>query len=495
MTPRWLRRSSNLARLLIAITVLSLPWIVPPQWVRPLLSQPKAVTPYLPFDMAGTPSTRKVFAHYMPNFPISIDNKNGSEDYYATQYLTVYGESGAHEAYGGYLRDRPLPRAHSERHDWKIADLETEIAQAKSVGVDGFAVDVLQPRAVSNVVDQMLHAATEPGNFTILITADITGPLEAMSVADFAADIAAYLRAPSVFHLLDGRPVLGAFAAERKPPEWWASVLDILRDRFKLAVAFVPTFLDVADNLERFAPFSYGFSMWGGRSPREMSVDDGSRGSPIDIIRRTHQLGKLWMQPIPFQDSRPRSGSFDESVNGLTNRMAWQLADQRGADWVQLITWNDYSESTAMAPSVVHGWGILDMNAYDIARFKSGSTPHVVRDTLYVSYRKQPFGVPPVYPETWLMTVAPTSTPPTDLIEVVAFSAAPSQVYLSAGTQTFSCDVPAGRGICTFPLSLGAISAVLLRDGVVVGSAHSNADVTATPYVQDLQYRVVGGLR
>jgi len=82
-----------------------------------------------------------------------------------------------------------------------------------------------------------------------------------------------------------------------------------------------------------------------------------------------------------------------------------------------------------------------------------------------------------------------------DVIEVVSFATEPSQIYLSTGTQTYSCDVPAGRGICTFPLSLGSISAVLLRDGVVVGAARSNADVTATPYVQDLQYRVVGGLR
>lgn len=493
MTSRWVRRSSTWVRLLIVVAVLSVPWIVPPQWTR--LSRPTAGTPYLPFDMAGTPSPRKVFAHYMPNFPISIDNKNGPEDYYATQYLTVYGESGAHAAYGGLLRDRPLPRAHSNRPDWQTADLETEIQQAKSVGVDGFAVDVLAPRAASDVVDRLLQAASSAGNFTIMVTADIAGPLGAMTAANFAAEVAPYLSAPTAFHLADGRSVLGAYAAERQPPAWWASVMDILRDQFKVAVAFVPTFLDVADNLEKFAPVSYGFSMWGGRSPREMSVDDGGRGSPTDIIRRTHQLGKLWMQPIPFQDSRPRSGTFEESVNGLTNRLAWQLADQRQADWVQLITWNDYTESTAMAPSAVHGWRILDMNAYDIARFKTGSAPRIVRDALFLSYRKQPFGVPPVYPETWLMTLMPTSSPPSDLIEVVAFATAPSQVYLSAGTQTYSCDVPEGRGICTFLLSLGSISAILVRDGVVVGTARSNADVTATPYVQDLQYRVVGGLR
>jgi hypothetical protein len=147
-----------------------------------------------------------------------------------------------------------------------------------------------------------------------------------------------------------------------------------------------------------------------------------------------------------------------------------------------------------MAPSVVHGWRILDMNAYDIVRFKLGRPPPIVRDALFVSYRNQPISARPVYAETSPMQVS-ESVLPRDTIEVVAFATAPSRVFIRAGTQYYSCDVPAGRGICICPLSLGSISAEMWRDGAVVGTARSNADVTKTPYVQDLQYRVVGGLR
>jgi hypothetical protein len=87
------------------------------------------------------------------------------------------------------------------------------------------------------------------------------------------------------------------------------------------------------------------------------------------------------------------------------------------------------------------------------------------------------------------------TVPPRDTIEVVAFATAPSRIFIRAGTQYYSCDVPAGRGICVYPLSLGSISAEMRRNGAVVATARSNADVTETPYVQDLQYRVVGGLR
>lgn len=460
-------------------------------------TQPLATifTPYLPFNLVQGHTPRKVFAHYMPGLPISIDNEDGRKDYYATEYLTTGGENGKHAAYGGYLRDRPLPRAHSDLPDWKSADLRTEIGQAKSVGIDGFAVDVIDPRAISNVVDQILQTAAASVDFTILITTDMTGPFQAMTAADFAAEIAPYLTSPGAYRLSAGRPVLGAFAAELQTPAWWAAALDVLRSRFKLDVAFVPTFVSVPDNLDKFAPFSYGFAMWGGRSPKAMGSDDTGRGSPVDVIRRTHKLGKIWMQPVAFQDSRPGSAIFEESDNGLTNRMAWQLADQQHAEWVQLITWNDYSESTAMAPSVAHGWRILDMNAYDILRFKFGRTPRVLRDALYLSYRGQPVSAVPVYHETSLMHVVPSSAPPRDTIEVVSLATAPANVSVTAGTQHYSCRVPAGRGVCTFPLSLGSIAAEMQREDEVVAVAQSNADVTATPYVQDLQYRVVGGLR
>ncbi|MGH3556126.1 endo-1,3-alpha-glucanase family glycosylhydrolase [Mycobacterium sp.] len=493
MMLRFVGRSSGWAGLLVLAAVVSTAWAS--QCTYSATVQATAVTPYLPFNLAETQSARKVFAHYMPSLPISIDNKDGDKDYYATQYLTVDGEQGVHAAYGGFLRDRPLPRPHSDLRDWQLADLRTEIGQAKSVGVDGFAVDVLDLAATSNVVDRILQASASVGDFTVMATTDMTGPLGAMTAADFAAEVAPYLSAPAAFHLSDGRPVLGAFAADRQTPGWWSNALGILRDKFKLAVAFVPTFLHVGDNPETFAPFSYGFSMWGGRNPRAMTGDDVGRGSPVDVIRRTHRLGKLWMQPVAFQDSRPRSATFEESANSLTNRLAWQLADQQHAEWVQLITWNDYAESTAMAPSVAHGWRILDMNAYDIARFKSGTSPRIVRDALFVSYRDQPVDARPVYPETSLMHVVSTSVPPRDTIEVVAYATAPSQVFIRAGTQHYSCQVPAGRGICTYPLSPGSISAEMQRDGTVVATARSIADVTETPYVQDLQYRVVGGLR
>lgn len=453
-----------------------------------------ASTPYLPFDLPTAPTRRKVFAHYVPNFPRSIDNMDGEYDYYQLQYLSPEGEGGIHASYGGLLRDRPLPRKHIDRPDWQIEDFTTEIGQAKSVGIDGFAIDVIKPRAQSDIVDHLLAAARNT-DFDILITADISGPLFDLSVEEFAADISTYLAAPAAYRLADGTPVLSAFAAERRDPEWWAAALAALRAKLHTKIAFVPIFVDVLDNIAAYDSISYGFSAWGGRSPRGMAPSDHAPGSPGDLINQAHSHGKIWMQAVPFQDSRPRSGTFEESLNGMTNRMAWQLAIQQGAEWVQLISWNDYAESTAMAPSVAHGWRMLDLNAYDIAAFKWGKPPRITRDALFVSYRIQHVAALPAYPETLLMRPVPDTTEPRDAIEVVSFATAPGRIDIVADDQPTSCFAAAGRGICVAPLRLGPFTVTMTRDGVVVASALADVPVVDHPFVQDLQYRLVGGLR
>ena len=103
---------------LLALPVLvGFTWAPAPRTLDPAPMQPAAAAHYFHSEGVEKQNPRKVFAHYIPSFPISIDNKDSDQDYYATQYLTVRGENGIHAAYGGYLRDRPLPRAVSDRTD------------------------------------------------------------------------------------------------------------------------------------------------------------------------------------------------------------------------------------------------------------------------------------------------------------------------------------------------------------------------------------------
>ncbi len=105
----------------------------------------------------------------------------------------------------------------------------------------------------------------------------ISGPLSYLSVEEFVADIGTYLAAPAAYRLADGTPVLSAFAAELRTPQWWAVVLEALTAKLHTKIAFVPIFVDASNKIAARYSISYGFSAWGGRNPRGMSLSDHSR--------------------------------------------------------------------------------------------------------------------------------------------------------------------------------------------------------------------------
>ena len=168
---------------------------------RPAPGQPpmdSRPTPYLPFDMPTGATDKLVFAHYVPWLPISIDDRAAAQDYYTTQLMPPNGENGTHAPYGGYLRDRPLPRPPLGRPDWRDVDLQTEIGQAKSIGIDGFAVDLLAPATNPDAPLGIFRAAQAAGDFSIQVTPDMSGVFGTdFTEAAFADGIAPYLEQPA----------------------------------------------------------------------------------------------------------------------------------------------------------------------------------------------------------------------------------------------------------------------------------------------------------
>lgn len=453
-------------------------------------------TPYLPFDMVVTETPQKVFAHYVPWMPISIDNLPSDVDYYTIHLMDPSGENGIHASYGGYMRDRPLPRNPIDEPDWRYRDALTDVTQAKSVGIDGFTVDITMPSTQNEAINNLLRAAQATPGFSIQPQADLASDaLARMTPAQFAATFAPYLSSDGAFRLADGRVVLSAFYAERQTTSWWNSALNDLRTSYDLDVAFVPTFLHPHLYMTEFAPLSYGFGNWGGRNTSTVNPDNTGPNSQVDVVRTAHELGKIWMQPIAFQDNRPRSGIFEEPYNSQTNANGWEIATNEGAEWVQLVTWNDYAEGTAMAPSKQHGWSMLDMQAYNIAQFKYGTDPTVVRDALYISHRSQMADSESTYDESKPMQIRPGTPEPVDNVEIVIFATAPATVWATIGGVTSSCAASAGRSVCNFELRPGDVVVSLERDGVIETLVQSPFAVTDSPYIQDLDYHMTGGLR
>ncbi len=454
----------------------------------------------LPFDLPAPAALRAsgklVFANYVPALPVSIDNKAPESDYYAVNYLTPGGEKGIHAAHGGYLRDRPTPRPPRSGSAWKLADMQEEVRQAISEGVDGFTVVLYNlpgdpdSRVWDNAVLMLQAAASVDPSFKVILMPDMTSMLKDKSIPEMARYLAQLGAMPAAYHLGDGRLVLSPFFAEAKPLSYWLTLMATMTSARATPVAFVPTFMDEQPYFASWSPYTYGMATWGNRTPAWNNPDATFPTSGPARARRVIAAGQVWMQPVSMQDERPRAGIYYESQNTTNLRDTWQIAIKTGAPWVQLNTWNDLPENTHMQPSVRHGWTFMDINAYYLAWFKLGKAPAIVRDSVYLTHRTQFLSAQPTYPQSLLMHL-PTSAPGSpgrDTIEALTFLTAPATVTIKAGATTTRCDAPAGVGVCTVPLGLGTVSATVTRAASVVASVVSPYPVTATPYVQDLEY-------
>ncbi|MGW0801404.1 endo-1,3-alpha-glucanase family glycosylhydrolase [Nonomuraea sp. NPDC002799] len=445
----------------------------------------------LPFTLPGTAALRasgkKVFAHYFTPYPLSLDNQAPANDYYARNYLKPEGESGKHAAYGGLLRDRPLGRD-PITGDYALADFKTEIKQAIAAGLDGFTVDILSVTSAHWTRVQSLIKAAEavdPG-FKIVLMPDTNG-LASVDSATLATAMAKLAASKSVYRLADNRLVVAPFKAEGRTAAWWSDWMKTMETTHGIKVALVPCFLDFNKNRDAFASISYGFSNWGGRNP-------AANANLTTNITTAHGMDKIWMQPVSVQDERPNQGTFDEAGNTENLRATWKGAIDGKADWIQLTTWNDYSENTQFAPSKNAGWTYLDINAYYLTCYKLGC-PKITNDVAYLTHRIQPAAAAPTYAQTKLMKLRGGSTAARNTVEVLSMLTAAGKVSVTIGGTTQTYDAPAGVSAKTFPLQAGTASATVTRSSATVAKVVSPYPITTTPYVQDLHYRAASSER
>ena len=457
----------------------------------------------LPFDppsasaLRATP--RKAFANWVPSLPISLDNKAPTEDYYKRNYLSPYGEGSRHAAYGCFLRDRPMGRAPIASTAWRLEDMKTEVRSAIGEGLDGFTVVLYNFPATGQTNAQWTNiklmmqaaAAVDPG-FKIVPMPDMTSSLRYTDVATMSRRMAELGRSSAAYKI-NGSLVLSPFTAERKSASWWASVKSTMKNTHGTPVTFWPLFQNEQTWASSFASISYGMSNWGYRDPVWNNPD--SAGGPVGRMNKIQAMGKKWMQPVSMQDERPREGRYFEAANTSNLRNSWEITRKGGADWVQVVTWNDLPEGSGMLPSANHGFSFLDINAYYLTWWKTGVAPAIKRDAIYLTHRKHKRSAKTTYAQRLYMTNHDGGTPGRDMVEALTFSKAAGTVRITVGSTVHSCAVDAGVDTCTVPLGSGTVSAKLVRGGTTVSSLTSPTKVTSTPYVQDFEYVGSSSLR
>ena len=455
-----------------------------------------------PFNQPSTQtlraSAKKVFAHYFSPYPISLDNKDPALDYYAKNYLQPDGESGKWAFCGGLLRDRPLPQTPwASGVDWEEKNMETEVHRAIQIGLDGFTFDVLSLTAGGQHrtrMEKLLDAAhaVDP-EFVILLVPDMTagafgggGGTDSDALAGLQTLLSAEGAKPAVMKLADGRIVLSPFAAEKRTAAFWSNALSVLADA-GYPVALVPMPVGSwSSNASKFSGVTlYGASSWGTRT---VSGAASLQTAP----QLPHSNGLVWMGPIGPQDSRPKNLQFTEANNSAAYRAQWDATIAGGADWVQLITWNDYSEDTEVAPSAMTHTAFFDLSAYYTTWFKLGAQPPIVRDALYAFYRAHsmdPAVAPPDLTKQESAMVGKNGpATSTDEIELVGFLTAPGTLEIAIGGQTHTLDVSAGIQRFTLPLEEGTPTFKLVRGGTTVISLTGSTAINNTIVYQDPLY-------
>lgn len=463
-----------------------------PAATAPATTAPKASATTAPkttttAKASSSVSTKKVFAHYFPPYPLSLDNKPAASDYYARNYLTVNGENGIHAAYGGLLRDRPLPVGQSSSKTWQVDNLRTEIRQAKTAGIDGFAVNLMGVSGLNWTTAQNLFVAAEKEGFSVVPMVDGSAAISKLTPAQVAASLATLYKSPAAYKE-GGQYLLSSFKAEGQTPTWWKQVISLLETKYGIPISFQAVFLAASDaNMKAFSSISDSFGNWGERNPRvinKLPVYD-------DLAEK---YGKDWIEPVAPQDMRPRSGVYAEAGNTEALRAGWQKAIRDGADYVQMVTWNDYSESSQFAPSVAHGSTFLEISRYYSDWFHTGTAPKITQDKLFLTHRTQlANATSTVKQKALLPTLSGSQGDVRNTAEALVFLTAPATVEITVAGVKTTYNAPAGVSAYTAPLKAGTVQAKIVRSGAAVKTAVSPYKVVATPTVLDLQYYAVTG--
>ena len=280
------------------------------------------------------------------------------------------------------MADRP-PRLYSTDAQ---ADVNNQVALARSVGIDAFVVSWWQGRGggEDRRMRIVLEAAREtplrvcaytetlvanPGNDPNLRTDPQTMFAWLADVVDLYGSHPAYLR-------VAGRPVMFVYAASLLTQPDWTEIVARLRStgRDPLLIGdFVRSTL-----LEPFdGEYQYTNVFLSGPTLVDVNRTESLRVRTYNLLRQGDRR-RVWVASVTpgFDDShlldRTTPRVIDRS-NGSLYDQQWKAAIETGADWVIVTSWNEWWENTHIEASERYGTAYLERTRAWASAFKASS--------------------------------------------------------------------------------------------------------------------------
>jgi hypothetical protein len=366
-----------------------------------------------------------------------------------------------------------------------IESYRSEMHDAHARGIDGFALncggwDLNEPHYKRRVMDMYEAAASLAFDFTLFVSADGRAQDEIGNIVESTRGLKAQLR-------IDGKPVVSAYGAGGKRFSDGAALIDRVE---RLGAFFMPHFFPesgerritslAADQIAQRLGDADGYFYFGAAGSPDLIAE-----SIETLSAKLHARGKLFMAPVtPYYRGLPAGTNYrafeTEGFSGMAAE--WEAAIASNASWVQIVTWNDWAESTYVAPlpmpagatgrahvyddrfgELLSHTAYLDASAYYIQWFKTGEKPSITRDRLFYFYRLNPVASDG--------HAAPHSqTPLSSRIHVSVFLKRPATLVVELPGPDLSrhLDVAAGITHLSVDSSVGMPRFVLKRQGKTI---------------------------
>lgn len=191
-------------------------------------------------------------------------------------------------------------------------------------------------------------------------------------------------------------------------------------------------------------------------------------------------------------------------VQGMISE--WESTISNQPDWVEIVTWNDFNESSYISPVADPAQyfaelqtphrnshkGHLALSKRYITWFKTGIDPGIVNDAFYYSYRTHAKNL--VASDTNDVPVTSFAGNVQDAIYVTACLTGPGTLVISSGGKRTTNSLPAGTSQYSVPFTAGPQTLTLHRGTDVMTAEGPDISTRITNYdffpVTGVAYRV-----